>query len=569
MRLLTAAEQRELDRLALSEAQLPTRALMESAGAAVARAVLEPGHASDGGTFARAGQPRSPARVLIFCGPGNNGGDGYVAARFLREALLAPPEVDAAAAAPFEPAAPSSERVLCVSSVARAQLRGDALSAAQAWDASGGRTVLVGELEGDPALGALRWSGLGDTVVDAVFGSGLSRPPAGAEGRAIALVNEARARGARVIAVDIPSGIDSDSGAVYPAHVARADVTVTFHLPKRGLWLYPGAASAGRIVVAPIGIPRALEAKLAGAACELLDEAWARATLTPRPMTAHKHDFGHVLALAGSPGKSGAAALLCEAALRSGAGLVTLAARPEVLDRVLPQIPEAMGFPLPAPTGEPSAPLSLADLPALRAALKGKSALAAGPGIARGPQTGPLLGELLAGLDPGCAAVYDADALNALAEHRERIAEWCGKAAVRPVFTPHAAEFSRLTGEEIERIEAERVEATVRAARRFSCVMVLKGARTVIAEPEGSSAICAAGNPGMATAGSGDVLTGVAAALLGRRSGHGSSVERARLAVLFPALAGDEAAAERGQGALLASDLSRLGLPRVFRRLQR
>jgi NAD(P)H-hydrate epimerase len=344
---------------------------------------------------------------------------------------------------------------------------------------------------------------------------------------------------------------------------------VTFHLPKRGLVLYPGASSAGRIVVAPIGLPSALEARLPGPLCELLDEPWARAALAPRPSTAHKHDFGHVLALAGSPGKSGAAALLCESALRAGAGLVTLAARPEVLDRVLPQIPEAMGFALPAADGDPLAPLSLKDLPALREALRGKSAFAAGPGIARGPETGLLLGELLSTLDHSCASVMDADALNALAQHRERIAEWCNKAAVRPVFTPHAAEFSRLTGEEIERIESDRIDAAARAAQRFSCVMVLKGARTVVADPEGNTAICGAGNPGMATAGSGDVLTGVAAALLGRRSGHGSTAERARLAVLLHALAGDEAAEDRGQAPLLASDLPRYGLPRVFRRLHR
>ena len=554
MRLLTGAEQRELDRLACAEALLPTRALMESAGAAVARAVLAAGQ---------------PARVLVFCGPGNNGGDGYVAARFLREALLTPPEAAAGATDAFDRAPPSGERVLCVSSVARERLAGDALSAAQAWTASGGPTVLVAELEGDPGLGPLRWPGRGDTVVDAVFGSGLSRPPGGAEARAIALLDEARARGARLVAVDIPSGVDSDTGAVYPSHVARADVTVTFHLPKRGLWLFPGAASAGRIEVAPIGIPRALEARLAGPVCELLDEAWAQAALAPRPQTAHKHDFGHVLALAGSSLKSGAAALLCEAALRAGAGLVTLAARPEVLDRVLPQLPEVMGVPLVAPPGDPGAPLSLADLPALREALRHKSALAAGPGIARGPQTGLLIGELVSGLDAGCASVIDADALNALSDHRERIGGWCNKAAVRPVFTPHAAEFARLTGEEKERAEADRVDAAARAAQRFSCVLVLKGARTVVADPGGGTAICAAGNPGMATAGCGDVLTGVTAALLARRSGHGSTAERARLAVLLHALAGDEAADARGQAPLLASDLSRYGLPRVFRRLQR
>lgn len=545
MRLITAAEQRTLDRLALEEGSLPTRALMETAGAAVARAVAQ-------------GAPR---RVAVFCGPGNNGGDGYVAARFLLEALRGDP------APLLAPGQLADERVVCVATAAAAKLTGDAASAARAWAAAGGTTLSLQEL--DAKGGPFRWLGAGDAVVDAVFGCGLSRAPAGAEAAAIAALNDAAARGATLVAVDVPSGVDADTGAVHPVHVARADVTVTFHLPKRGLVLHPGAASCGRVEVAPIGLPRALESLLEGPRCELLDEAWARAALEPRPPTAHKHDFGHVLAVAGSSGKAGAAALLVEAALRAGAGLVTLAARPEVLQAVLPQIPEAMGFALPAPLGEAQAPLGLHDLVALREALRGKTALALGPGIARGPETGPLIGELLSRLDAGCAAVIDADGLNALAEHRERVGEWCARAAARPVLTPHAMEFARLTGDERERSEADRVDAAARAAQRFSCVMVLKGARTVVADPDGSTAICAAGNPGMATAGSGDVLTGVIAALLGRRTGHGASAERARLGVVLHALAGDEAAAVQGQGPLLASDLARHGLTTVFRRLGR
>jgi NAD(P)H-hydrate epimerase len=205
----------------------------------------------------------------------------------------------------------------------------------------------------------------------------------------------------------------------------------------------------------------------------------------------------------------------------------------------------------------------------LREALRGKPALAAGPGIARGPETGPLLGELLSGLDASCAAVVDADALNALAEHRERISEWSRKSGVRPLFTPHTGEFARLTGEEPERIEAERIEAAVRAARRFCAVVVLKGAHSVVADPEGTSAVCNAGNPGMATAGAGDVLTGIAGALLARRGGPGATAERGRLAVILHALAGDAAAARKGEGPLIARDLIRVGLPAVFRRLGR
>jgi len=509
MRLLTAAGQRELDRLAAAEAALPTRVLMESAGGAVARAVLE----------------LQPRKVVAFCGPGNNGGDGSVAARLLRETI---PEVYV-----WFTRSPDG-------------LKGDAALAAKAWQAAGG----------EDAKKTLR-GGPGVVLIDAVFGSGLSRPPEGAEAEAIRAMNSARERGAKIVAVDVPSGIDADTGHVYPVHVARADLTVTLHAPKRGLYLHPGADCAGRIAVAPIGIPRALEEKLSGPVCELIDEEWARAQIPARPRNAHKNDFGHVLVIAGSAGKTGAAALVCEAALRAGAGLVTLAARPEV-GAALHGVPEAMFAALPG-----SGPLAAADLPPLREALKGKSALAIGPGIHRGPETGPLIGELVAGAE---VTVLDADALNALAEHRDRIAEWFRKAPTRPLLTPHPGEFARLTGEETERALSDRVESAVRAAQRFGGCVALKGAHTVIADPEGSSAICAAGNPGMATAGTGDVLTGIAAALLARRSGIGGTSERGRLAVFVHAMAGDLAAAEVGETPLVASDIVRIGLPRLFRR---
>ncbi len=518
--MLLASEQRELDRLAAAEAHLPTRVLMESAGAAVARAVLE----------------KRPRRAAIFCGPGNNGGDGYVAARFLRE------EVE----------------TLCVATAPLEGLKGDARDAALAWSASGGAIATVDDFS--ERLGA------GDTVVDAVFGSGLSRPPMGKEARAIELMNDAAARGAWLVAVDVPSGLDSDTGALYPRHLARADETVTFHAPKRGLVLFPGAATAGRLRVAAIGIPRTLEERLAGPACELLDDDEARRILAPRGQTAHKHDFGHVLVVAGSPGKTGAAALVIEAALRAGAGLVTLAARPEVLAAALPLVPEAMGFVLPSREGPA---LSLADLGPLREALQGKTALAMGPGIARGAETAELIGELLAGLPPACASVLDADALNALAGRRDKISEWCARAPVRPLFTPHAAELSRLTGEQLERIEGDRIQAATGAAQRFSACVVLKGARSIIADPEGTSAVCPTGNAGMAKAGSGDVLTGIAAALLARRSGPGGTGERARLAVYLHGLAGDLAVLQTGQAGLIASDLSRIGLRAAFLRLGR
>ncbi|MGZ6142661.1 MAG: NAD(P)H-hydrate dehydratase [Myxococcales bacterium] len=502
MRLLTAAEQRELDRLAAAGG-LSTRVLMENAGAAVARAVA-------------ALQPR---KVVVFCGPGNNGGDGSVAARLL---------------------AGGSCEVYTWYTRKPEQLKGDAAEAAKAW---------TGE-QADRAV----HGGPGVVMVDAVFGSGLSRAPEGAEAEAIRAMNAARERGARIVAVDVPSGVDSDTGAVYPVHLARADVTVTLHAPKRGLYLHPGADCAGRIVVEPIGIPDGVQ--LPGPACELLDEEWARERVRPRPRNAHKNDFGHVLVVAGSQGKAGAAAMVCEGALRAGAGLVTLAARPEVLTGLLPEV---MTVALPG-----DGPLGSRDLEALKAALKGKSALAIGPGIPRGPETGALVGALL-GLAE--SAVVDADALNALAEDRGQIAAWVRAAPSPPVFTPHPGEFARLTGEESERALSDRIDAALRAAQRFGAHIVLKGANSVVADPDGASAICAAGNPGMATAGAGDVLTGIAAAVLARRGGQGGTGDRARLAVFLHAAAGDLAAAALSETALIATDIARVGLPGLFRRL--
>src|SRR5262249_30109171 len=393
--------------------------------------------------------------------------------------------------------------------------------------------------------------GPGVVIVDAVFGSGLARAPEGAEAEAIRAMNAARERGASVVAVDVPSGIDSDSGAVYPVHLAKADVTVTFHAPKRGLYLYPGADCAGRIVVEPIGIPEGLDTST----CDLLDEEWAAQWVKPRPRNSHKNDYGHVLVVAGSPGKSGAAALVCEGALRAGAGLVTLATRAQV-----PLPLEAMTAPLPG-----DGPLGMRDLEPLKAALKGKSALAIGPGIERGPETAQLIGALLAQAE---ASVVDADALNALAEHRESIAPYVRAAPSPPIFTPHPGEFARLTGEETERILGDRVDAAVKAAQRFGAHIVLKGAHSVVADPEGTSAICAQGNPGMATAGSGDVLTGIVAAVLARRGGPGGTGDRARLGVFLHAFAGDLAAEQLSETALIAPDIARVGLPIAFRRFK-
>ncbi len=494
MRVYSAAEVRELDRIASADFDLPVERLMEAAGAAVAEAAA--GRLGPGG------------RCLVYAGAGNNGGDGFVAARRLRERGLS---AEVWLALPPE------------------KLAGAAKAAFERLGAAG---VTVGR--GAPPVLAK-----GDVAIDALLGTGLSRPPSGPFADAIEAMASGRARGAAVIAVDVPSGLDADRGVPLGACV-RADATVTLAVRKRGLCLEPGASLAGEVAVADLGLPPAALARLRPRA-ELLEERDVRALFSPRPRDAHKGLFGHLLVVAGGPGKAGAAALCARGALRGGAGLVTLASRPEVALSLWTLVPEAMAAPLP---GE--GPLSLADLPALRAALEGKSALAIGPGIPRGPETASLLGALLEGF--GGPALLDADALNALAEDPTLLR----RAAGPVVLTPHPGEMARLCGEPVAELQADRLGVAERFAREHGVVVVLKGARTVVAAPDGELSIVPTGNPGMATGGTGDTLTGLVGALLAQRM---EPRDAARAGAYLHGLAGDLAARRHGERGLVASDL--------------
>ena len=495
MRVLTAAEAREADRAAIEGYGIPGLLLMEHAARAVADAARE--------LLAPAG------RVVVVAGAGNNGGDGYAAARLLFVAGVL-------------------VHVVAVGDPAR--LRGDAAENAAMWTRIGGRTEPF-------ASRALEGLGPGDVVIDALFGTGLAREPEGDWAAAIDAVNDARVRGAGVVAVDLPSGLSADTGRPLGA-VVEADVTVTFGTLKRGHVLHPGATLAGRVRVADISLPPDV---LAGLAPEvrLLDEAHVRGLLPPRRADTHKGTFGHCLVLAGSFGKSGAAALAAKAALVGGAGLASVATRAGAIDAVLGHAMEIMGVPL-----EGAGPLALADAPALLDALEGKAALLAGPGIPRGEETGALLRRLLAAAS--CPVVLDADALNALAGGGPI------EASTEVVVTPHPGEMARLAGISTADVQADRIGVAQRFARGNRCTVVLKGAHTVIADPDGTVAICPTGNAGMATGGSGDVLGGLVAALLSQ--GHPAAAA-ARVGVFVHGLAGDLRAAARGQAGLVAGDL--------------
>jgi NAD(P)H-hydrate epimerase len=515
MRLVGGAEMRAIDRAAIDRFGVPALQLMARAGAAVVEAA--------------SGLAGANGRFVVLTGGGNNGGDGWVAARLLLEA---------------------GRSVRVVALVAPYDLDGDAeVVASRALDAG----VTFSLFHPDVPLGA----GPGDVVIDALLGTGLTRAPAGPFAAAIARLAQARRVGARVVAVDVPSGLSADSGRPLGPCVV-ADLTVTFAFLKRGLVLHPGPAHAGQVRVADIGIPVAAAASVP-ATGTLLDEPAARALVPARPAEAHKGDAGRVLVVAGSPGKTGAAHLALLGALRGGAGLVTLAARAEVLGPALAGLPEAMSVDLPGAAG---APLGQGDLPALLAAAQGVDALVLGPGIARDAWTGPLLAALLAQCP--APAVLDADALNALAASPESLSALVARKGPT-VLTPHPGEMARLCGLSIDEVQADRIDLASARARTWGAVVVLKGARTVVAAPEGAPSVVASGNAGLATGGTGDVLAGLIGALL---AGGLPAASAAGAAAYVHGLAGDLVAARVGQRGLIASDLG-LAIGEVWARWQR
>jgi hydroxyethylthiazole kinase-like uncharacterized protein yjeF len=494
VRLVGAAEMRAIDRAAIDGLGVPSIALMDRAGRAVASACIS------------LAAPRG--RIVVLCGGGNNGGDGYVAAQALRSA---------------------GRDVRVLSLVPAGRLTGDAATVrARAED------------DGVPVVDVAEPASLDVAGGDVVLGTGLARPAEGAFAAAIARIDEARRAGARVVAVDVPSGLSADTGRPLGPCV-RADRTVTFAFQKRGLVLEPGATLAGHVTVVEIGIPAEAAARVSGA-CELLTRDEARRLLAVRPREAHKGDAGRLLVVAGSPGKTGAAHLALAGALRGGAGLVTLAARPEVLPFALAGRPEAMSVPLHA-----DGPLSPADLGPLRAAAEEADALVVGPGIPRGPETGELLAELLGGLR--VPSVLDADALNAIA----RDPSFLATLPAPPVLTPHPGEMARLVGRTIAEVQEDRIGVAAAAAARWRAVVVLKGARTVVAEPDGAVAVIPTGNPGMASGGTGDVLAGLVGALL---AGGIPGFDAARIGAWVHGRAGDLAAARFGERGLVASDVA-------------
>ena len=494
MRVLTPERMREIERRAIEGYGIDGLLLMERAALALAEEVLS----------SRAGAGR-PLRALLVCGSGNNGGDAYACARMLH---LKGAQVFLLPLCPVEKLPP------------------DARKNAQICQALGIPAVGLEALERDY-----------DAVVDGVFGTGLSRAPAGAFAQAIAGINRAGARGARIVSVDIPSGIDGATGQPL-GEAVRAETTVTFQWAKRGHFLYPGASCAGRLVVADIGIPDPAQGFLPEDA-EVLDAGGVRALLPRRARDAHKNDFGHALLVAGSRGMAGAAVLTATACMRAGAGLLTVLA-PE--RSVLPQVQSAVPVAMCLPLAEAADGALADDAAALSAALPGKSAVGVGPGLSRAPGRA---GAVRAALASNLPAVVDADGLYHLAGAQG----WLARGA-QTVLTPHPGEMARLLGRPV----ADPVRDAADYAQAHGCTVLLKGALTIIAAPDGRLTFNCIGTSGMATAGSGDALTGIVLALLAQGM---DGYDAARAAAYLHAEAGLRAETAFGAASMNALDMAR------------
>lgn len=498
MKVLTAAQMRDVDRRTM-ELGIPGLILMENAGHRVVEFLIE--------EFS----PLSGHRVVILCGKGNNGGDGMVVARQLFTRLR-PARLDVVLAA--DPA----------------ELQGDAAANYRMLEACG--CPVQREITTEMREATI--------VLDALLGTGLKGPATGRMRDWIREINTGFPRAA-VVAVDLPSGLDSDSGVI-PGDAVQAAFTVTFTAPKLCHVLPPACDLAGTVRVRPIGSPASLFEDDPSLQLSLITPRMFRHLLGERPRGAHKGDFGHVLIIGGSRGKTGAAAMAGMAALRAGAGLVTVASAASALPVIASHAPELMTEALPeTPDGaiaaEAAAPERLARLIHL------KDVVALGPGLGNQPETVEMVRNLV--LTVPQPLVIDADGLNALAG--------CDFRGGNFILTPHPGEMARLSGKKTSEIQADRVGAARAYATERNLTLVLKGQRTVIAFPDGRVWINPTGTPAMATAGSGDILTGLIAGLLAQSPQHPEAAIAA--AVYLHGLAGEFGAEALGEQPLLATDL--------------
>jgi hydroxyethylthiazole kinase-like uncharacterized protein yjeF len=507
MQLIATADlMRGFDRAAITRLRIPGLVLMENAGRAFV------------GELERACGPFAGKQTVVVCGKGNNGGDGFVIARHI---------------------ANRGGEVLVLLLASKRSVAGDAKTNLEA-------VIRMSRMRGAGIRFAVHTGGGGkpplpgtpDIVVDAIFGTGFSGDMGSRERGIVAWINGS---GAFVASVDIPSGVDATSGTAGNAAV-KADLTVAMGLAKIGHYIGRGCDASGTVRIADIGVPPALYRAGRTPVFRILREDVA-AILPARARNAHKYSAGKVLVIAGSRAFTGAPILTSEAALRSGAGAVVLAFPASIHQVLARRLTEVLLAPVP---DTPEGTFGPGSLAAIRSRCAWADAVALGPGLGRNEETMAFVRELLAAVDK--PFVVDADALFALKGYSSLLRKRKSPA----VLTPHTGEFAALTGRDAVDAETFRVDAAREAARRFGCVMVLKGAPTVCAAPGGAVTINSTGNPGMATIGSGDVLTGVIAGFIAQ----GMPAERAACAGVFVhGLAGDIAAARFGVPGMLATDI--------------
>jgi ADP-dependent NAD(P)H-hydrate dehydratase / NAD(P)H-hydrate epimerase len=508
MKIVTAAEMRDIDRATSERFGVHSLTLMENAGAAVADFVLS--------------QYSSARRVVVICGKGNNGGDGFVAARRLHQ---------------------NGKYVQVVLLADPSELRGDAremfskvpvpvmaVHSSEEWKTERAQLTLHAEL-----------------YIDAILGTGFKPPVSGLYAEAIAALN---ASTIPVVALDIPSGADADVMGHQTGAVAHADAIVTFTAPRPAHVF--GALTAGPTYVAPIGSPE--EAITSSLGLNVITAKDIASTVAPRAPDAHKGSFGHVLILGGSLGKAGAAAMAGIAALRVGAGLSTVATAESILPTVAGFHPEVMTEPLEETA---AGTIAMNALERLNNLVEGKTVLAVGPGISHYPDTTEFVRKVVANHDT--PIVVDADGLNAFANHATEL-----NGSKRPlVLTPHPGEMARLTNSTTTAVQHDRLNTARAFAREHQLILVLKGHRTLIAQPDGTVWVNTTGNPGMATGGTGDILTGMVAGFIAQSPDR--ILNAVLAAVHLHGLAGDVACEGMGEHSLVATDLLK-ALPEAFRR---
>ena len=523
MKIVSAAEMRAIDRLTEEKYGVPTRALMENAGAAVADYILE--H-----------YPNAQS-IGVICGKGNNGGDGFVVARKLHE----------------------EGRIVSVLLLADPRdLIGDAADMFRRLL----MPVMTAKSESDLEQAAVQTVFASDLLVDAILGTGFRPPLSGLAARAIDLMRTATSASENelapirpVVSVDLPSGADADADSGAVGSIAPSCAVVTFTAPRRA---HLSSASSGPILVTGIGTPPAAVQSSLG--LHAITAADIQPALSQRPPDSHKGAFGHVLVVGGSLGKSGAAAMAGMAALRSGAGLVTVATPRSVVASVAGFAPELMTEPLPETS---DGTIALDALGKLEEIEENKSVVAVGPGLSRHPDSAEFVRLLAAKCK--LPLVIDADGLNAFEAKTDEL-----HGRNRPlIITPHPGEMARLTGSSTALVQKDRIKVARDFAATHNCIVILKGSHTVVADHDGNAWINTTGNPGMATGGTGDILTGMVAGLVAQvvsgklKSDHARLMQRVLAAVYLHGLAGDLARDRMGEYSLIATDILRF-LPAAF-----